>query len=129
LYWFDAAVTSSASLLKLAEDSRECLGERFTPEYHVELPIAKSFSCIGCDGNWRSSIRTILSDVYDLTREIKPVKKYSLLKAVSEIIVGVKHKEPRPRIHSTLENRHPMFSWNDWLIPTVIVLIVYDSQD
>lgn len=79
LYWFDTAVISSDSLLRLAEDSRECLGERFTPEYHVELPIAKSLSCIGCDENWRNSIRSILSDAYDLSREIKSVKNYLLL--------------------------------------------------
>ena len=79
LYWFDAATISSDSLLRLVNNSRECLGERFTPEYHVELPIAKSFSCIGCDDNWRNSIRNILSDIYDLTDEIKSVKKYSLL--------------------------------------------------
>lgn len=85
LYWFDAAVVSSASLLRLAEDSRVCLGERFTPEYHVELPIAKSFSCIGCDDNWRNSIRTILSNVYDLSKEINQVKMYSLLNDKSEL--------------------------------------------
>lgn len=79
LYWFNTAVISNASLLRLAENSRECLDERFTPEYHVELPIAKSFSCIGCDDNWRSSIGTILSDIYDHTRKIKPVREYALL--------------------------------------------------
>ncbi len=85
LYWFDAAIISSDSLLKLANNSRECLGERFTPEYHVELPIAKSFSCIGCDDNWRKSIRNILSDIYDLLGEIKLVKKYLLLNDKKEI--------------------------------------------
>lgn len=85
LYWFDAAAISSDSLLRLVEDSRECLGERFTPKYHVELPIAKSFSCIGCDNNWKNSIRTILSDIYDLSIEIKSIKKYSLLNYKKEL--------------------------------------------
>lgn len=95
LYWFDTAVISSNSLLRLAEDSRECLGERFTPEYHVELPIAKSFSCIGCDDSWRDSIINILSDIYDLKREIKSVKKYSLLNDKKELCYQLENEYER----------------------------------
>ena len=79
LYWFDSAVISSDSLVRLADNSRVCLGERFTPKCHVELPISKSFSCIGCDDDWKNLTRNTLSDIYDLIREIKAVETYSLL--------------------------------------------------
>lgn len=92
LYWFNTAVISSDSLLRLMENSRECLGERFTPEYHVDLPIAKSFSCIGFDENWKNSLRSILSDIYNLRREIRKINNYSLLSDKKELCQQITDK-------------------------------------
>lgn len=79
LFWFDTAVIPSDSLLKLAENSRGSLGERFTPEYHVNLPIAKSFSCIGLDERWKASLREVLTNNYNLRQYIRRFDDESLL--------------------------------------------------
>ena len=68
------------------------MGERFTPENHIELPIAKSFSCIGLDDNWTKIKKTTLSDIYDLRSKIESIKNYSLLKEKKELCCQLEDK-------------------------------------
>ena len=47
LYWFNEPIISSGVLVNIALNSRKSLGERFTPEFHIDLPIANKFECLG----------------------------------------------------------------------------------
>lgn len=52
LYWFDEAVLSFPLLNRCLEKSRRILGDRFTPEFHVDLPIAKVFDGLTSSPEW-----------------------------------------------------------------------------
>ena len=67
LYWFDEAVIKSEKLKNIAMNAKLCLGERFTPENHVELPIIEKLICIDRAEEWRDEIRTIVYDIYGLS--------------------------------------------------------------
>jgi hypothetical protein len=68
LYWFDEPVLRSDTLRHLALKSRETLGDRFTPEFHVDLPIARQFDGIFANDRWWSDISALkaeLEEQYD----------------------------------------------------------------
>ncbi|MCK4502418.1 MAG: hypothetical protein KAU22_05240, partial [Desulfuromonadales bacterium] len=73
LYWFNEPVIQLKQLNKIAQRSRESLGDRFTPEYHLELPIAHQFDGLGLTPEWekrlseRNKALSVLADV--LVRE------------------------------------------------------------
>ena len=43
LYWFDEVILTQNKLQTIANSSKQSLGERYTPELHVDLPIVKFF--------------------------------------------------------------------------------------
>ncbi|MFC7047868.1 hypothetical protein [Emcibacter nanhaiensis] len=59
LYWFNQAVIRQETLKKIADKSRKSLGDRFTPEFHVELPVAEYLAGIGQTGNWNEKVNSI----------------------------------------------------------------------
>ena len=75
LYWFNAAVVTSEKLKNIANNAKTCLGERFTPENHVELPVVKILTCIDRAAEWRSEIRSIVAEVYRCRKDIKAIAK------------------------------------------------------
>jgi len=52
LYWFNEPVINTEILIKIAEKSRKSLAERFTSEFHMDLPIADKFDCLRLTNNW-----------------------------------------------------------------------------
>ena len=58
LYWFNEPVLCSYDLRHLALKSRDTLGDRFTPEFHVDLPIARQFDGLCANDGWWSEIST-----------------------------------------------------------------------
>ncbi|MDB5337491.1 MAG: hypothetical protein JWN70_3110 [Planctomycetaceae bacterium] len=44
LYWFNAVVLTNEKLKSCIEKQEKTLGERYTPQFHVDLPIAKTLS-------------------------------------------------------------------------------------
>ncbi|MGI1672037.1 MAG: hypothetical protein K6L74_17165 [Neptuniibacter sp.] len=62
LYWFNEPALSLNSLKGIAQRSKESLGERYTPEFHVELPIAKEFDGLCLNSSWwETAQKTITS--------------------------------------------------------------------
>lgn len=54
LYWFNKVILTKEKLKQCLQRQRESLGERYTPEFHVELPIAKVlFGLLNGDEFWR----------------------------------------------------------------------------
>ncbi|SNC74478.1 hypothetical protein SAMN04487881_2379 [Marinobacter sp. es.048] len=68
LYWFNEPALRSETLRHLALKSRETLGERFTPEFHVDLPIARQLDGLCANDGWWSEIsaqKAALEEKYD----------------------------------------------------------------
>lgn len=87
LYWFDAAVITSEKLKNIAMNAKLCLGERFTPENHVELPIIEKLICIDRAEDWRDEIRTIVSDIYGCRKNIDAIARCSFLMSEKEAVL------------------------------------------
>ena len=68
LYWFNEPSLNSETLRHLTQKCMETLGDRFTPKFHVNLPIAKQFDGL-CANNhlWLeiSAQKTKLEKQYD----------------------------------------------------------------
>lgn len=62
LYWFNEPVLTSGHFERIAEKSRVSLGERYTPEFHLDLPIAELFEGVGGTEAWWDSIQVVVSD-------------------------------------------------------------------
>lgn len=84
LYWFDAAVVTSEKLKNIAKNAKACLGERFTPENHVELPIMKMLTCIDRAAEWKDEIRNIVSEVYQCRKDVESITKCNVFKPEKE---------------------------------------------
>ena len=52
LYWFNEPVLSFETFKGIANKAEESLGDRYTPEFHVDLPIAKSFDGLCLNDQW-----------------------------------------------------------------------------
>ncbi|BCJ98460.1 NACHT domain-containing protein [Anaerocolumna chitinilytica] len=84
LYWFDAAVVTSEKFRSIAMNAKTCLGERFTPENHVELPVMKMLTCIDRASEWRGEIRNIVSEIYRCRKDIESITKCNVFKTEKE---------------------------------------------
>ena len=69
LYWFNEPVLRSEDLRNIALKSRDTLGPRFTPEFHVDLPIAKRFDGLCANENWWSEISSLMSELKEQQRQ------------------------------------------------------------
>jgi hypothetical protein len=70
LYWFGAATLTIESLSKHVEREIKNLGPRYTPEFHVDLPIARVFDGLCCEHAFRDRIQQHRRAIYDATRNI-----------------------------------------------------------
>lgn len=71
LYWFQEPIIHLGLLKSIAEKSRESLGERFTPEFHLDLPIASQLDGLGSTPEWKKRLeeqRTTLSQLEHLIK-------------------------------------------------------------
>ncbi|MEX0799278.1 MAG: hypothetical protein WD025_07520 [Bacteriovoracaceae bacterium] len=67
LYWFNEPAVSHSTLYKIANISKDTLGDRFSKEFHLDLPIAKVFDGIGQTKRWKE----LLKEKKDLLYESK----------------------------------------------------------
>lgn len=58
LYWFDTPILGMQQLERISKRARESLGERYTPEFHIELPIISRFDGVCLNSAWREGIAT-----------------------------------------------------------------------
>ncbi|GAA0431319.1 hypothetical protein GCM10008934_21020 [Virgibacillus salarius] len=77
LYWFNAPVIQNDSLKKIALNTRESLGERFTPEYHLDLPIVRQIDGLGLTPDWKNNLEQQRKKCADLLEQFT---KYILTK-------------------------------------------------
>lgn len=61
LYWFNEPILGLGHFTKIAEQSKHVLGERYTPEFHLDLPIAHTFDGIGLTPNWWTKLESVIN--------------------------------------------------------------------
>ena len=61
LYWFDEPILGLEHFTRIAEQSKRVLCERYTPEYHLDLPIANTFDGIGLTLNWWKKLESVFN--------------------------------------------------------------------
>ncbi len=60
LYWFNDPILGFEHFTRISEQSKRVLGERYTPEFHLDLPIAHIFDGIGLTPNWWTQLESII---------------------------------------------------------------------
>lgn len=71
-YWFDELIITKDIFERIINRSRLSLGDRFTPEFHVDLPIAKIFEGLG---RTKEYIELLNSNVYEWLSIVGEVEK------------------------------------------------------
>jgi len=61
-YWFNTPVLTTDTFCKLTERSMYSLGERYTPEFHLDLPIANDFEALGKTDRWWKELENHIND-------------------------------------------------------------------
>lgn len=63
LYWFNEPLINSQIFERIALKSRKSLSERYTPEFHVDLPIAKRLDGLDLSQRWWTELNKLLSEL------------------------------------------------------------------
>ncbi len=71
LYWFNSSILQIQHLKSIAEKSKNSLGDRFSPELNIELPIAKSFDGIGLTPNWNKRFLSIANKWFEQLQNLQ----------------------------------------------------------
>ena len=105
LYWFDEPVLRSEDFVNIALRSRDTLGDRFTPEFHVDLPIAKQFDGLCANENWWSDISSLMAGLKEQYREF------------TRSISDEKFEESSPIDRTAYEDKYARFiaQLSDWI--------------
>jgi hypothetical protein len=72
LYWFNEPFLGSEIFRNIARRSQDSLGDKYTPEFHVELPITRSLDGLCLNSSW-----------WELLKEKKSVLREAGLEVVS----------------------------------------------
>ena len=57
LYWLNEPVLGMEALKSIAFKSRDSLGERYTPEYHIDLPVTENFDALSTNPRWWKKLK------------------------------------------------------------------------
>ncbi len=63
LYWFNEPFLGSEIFRNIAKRSQKSLGDRYTSEFHVDLPVARSFDGLCLNSAWWELLREKKSDL------------------------------------------------------------------
>ena len=116
LYWFNSPILQIQHLKNIAEKSKQLLGDRFSPELNIDLPIAESFDGVGLTPNWYQRFYSVTEKWLEALEELKniiseedenltgerwnPIKEHSInLEALLKQTV---------KTHSLYENRNQL---------------------
>ena len=96
LYWFNEPIINMELFKSIAKKSRETLGERFTPEHHLDLPIAKQFEGLGLSPDWIKRFINQREFSVEIIEEIES----NFLRDSNVITDPTNFKSLRDRLHS-----------------------------
>lgn len=130
LYWFNEPSLRSETLRHLALKNRETLGDRFTPEFHVELPIARLLDGLCANDGWWSEISTlkakleerheqfirfVTSDKIENAREVDLTEMESAYTAFMALLTAWLQNRPARyglnELKAALQNINPPFQY------------------
>ena len=63
LYWFNEPVLSSEKFNRIVSKARDYLGDRYTPKFHVDLPIAEIFDGLCLNNQWWDDLEKRVADL------------------------------------------------------------------
>ena len=63
LYWFNEPVLSSEKFNHIVRKARDYLGDRYTSEFHVDLPIAEIFDGLCLNNQWWNDLDKRVADL------------------------------------------------------------------
>ena len=89
-YWFNSNLLTLNSLEHLCELSRMSLGERYSEENNINLPIEAAFRCIGKEDFWIQKMREEISKVDDIRRKITRLSGNKLLSNFTIEVYSIK---------------------------------------
>ena len=73
LYWFNTPILQIQKLRGIANQSKESLGDRFSQELNVDLPIAKSFDGIGLTPIWYQRFDSVAENWLESLQNLKDI--------------------------------------------------------
>lgn len=132
LYWFNEPFLGREVFRNVAKRAKDSLGDRYTPEFHVELPIANSFDGLCLNLSWwdllkerKSELKDVSSDVINfLKTEVKSENSSLNSEGISSLVEklddlldefdkGIIHKDFHNRmskIQSSLEDLSKLYA-------------------
>ncbi len=63
LYWFNEPVLNFEKFKDITGKAQEALGDRYTPEFHIDLPIAKIFDGLCLNAQWWKDLEDRVADL------------------------------------------------------------------
>lgn len=78
LYWFNQPILSGGIFKELANKSKISLGERFSEEYHIDLPVQKKAEGLGISPEWKEAIKNQKKIVFDLIHRITQLDRFEI---------------------------------------------------
>lgn len=65
LYWLNELVLGLDAFKSIALKSKDSLGERYTPEFHIDLPVVENFSALATSPEWWKKLKEKNSELKD----------------------------------------------------------------
>lgn len=75
-YWFNELILNIEQFKHITNKSKEGIGERFSEEYHVELPISKKLDGLGVTSDWKLEIDRQKASLDSLSNQISTLDKF-----------------------------------------------------
>ena len=63
LYWFNELILNSEKFRHIVDKAQEALGERYTPEFHVDLAIARMFDGLCLNDQWWEDLEEKIAEL------------------------------------------------------------------
>lgn len=91
-YWFDFPILTIDIFKQLADCSRDSLGERYTPDCHVELPIVKAINAVAMTKQWWQETENIIRLWNKHSEEIEKIIVMILEQFPDENLMNIKNE-------------------------------------
>lgn len=99
-YWFNKSILTFESLETILEASKKSLGERYSNENNVDLPIEDAFHTIASDSRWRSRMWEFITKINDY---LSKLSKWSIKDVFDNNTELTGASESLLKIENTLE--------------------------
>lgn len=67
LYWFNHPILDSEIFNQLTMKTEECLGDRYTADLHVDLPVIRNLDAVCNNEEWHNELKKLVTDLREKT--------------------------------------------------------------